>query len=159
LGGIPVRLTDTAGIRASADEAESIGVKKSYEALAEADLAVVVLDSSQPESAEDERLLALVKESSSIVVHNKSDLARRASSNGALRTSAVTGEGIDELRQAILRHIGGDTGTQHESGMLTNVRHQGLVRESLNGLEAAATAVKNSIPHEMLLLDLYSALR
>jgi tRNA modification GTPase len=58
-----------------------------------------------------------------------------------------------------LRHIGGETGAQAESGFLTNVRHQGLVQESLTALEAASNAVTGRIPHEMLLLDLYNALR
>ena len=60
LGGIPVRLVDTAGIRHALDEAEGIGIRKSMEALADADLVLVVLDSSEPAGAEDQRLLALV---------------------------------------------------------------------------------------------------
>ena len=74
-------------------------------------------------------------------------------------TSALTGEGIAELRAAILRHVAGDGGGQTEAGFLTNVRHQGLVHDSLTALDAARTAVANKIPHEMLLLDLYNALR
>src|SRR5258708_6048165 len=74
-------------------------------------------------------------------------------------TSAITGEGIAELRGEILRHIGGEAGTHVESGFLTNVRHQGLIQDSLAALEAAKNAVAGKVPHEMLLLDLYSALR
>jgi tRNA modification GTPase len=73
--------------------------------------------------------------------------------------SALTGEGIADLRSEILRHIGGETGTQVEAGFLTNVRHQGLVKDSLAGLDAAIAAVAGKVPHEMLLLDLYSTLR
>jgi tRNA modification GTPase len=76
-----------------------------------------------------------------------------------IRTSALTGDGIPELRSEILRHIGGEAGTQTETGLLTNVRHQGLVRVSLTALEAAKNAVAGKVPHEMLLLDLYNALR
>jgi tRNA modification GTPase len=75
-----------------------------------------------------------------------------------VRTSAVTGEGINALRSEILRHIGGDGGLQLESGFLTNARHQQLVRDSLTALAAARAAVANKVPHEMLLLDLYNAL-
>jgi tRNA modification GTPase len=74
-------------------------------------------------------------------------------------TSAVTGEGVAELRAEILRHIGGEGGIAVESGFLTNVRHQGLIQDSLAALDAAKTAVAGKIPHEMLLLDLYGALR
>jgi tRNA modification GTPase len=76
-----------------------------------------------------------------------------------VRTSALTGDGIAELRSEILRHIGGETGAQAEAGFLTNARHQGLVQDSVAALVAAAGAVAAKIPHEMLLLDLYNALR
>jgi tRNA modification GTPase len=159
IGGIPVRLVDTAGIRAAHDEAESIGIKKSYEALADADLVLVVRDATEPEHAEDAALLEKVAGRNSLQVLNKADLNPAAARNGALRTSAVTGDGITELRAEILKHVAGEGGAQQESGFLTNVRHQQLVDESLKALEAALAAVRNNTPHEMILLDLYHALR
>jgi tRNA modification GTPase len=162
IGGIPVKLVDTAGIREALDEAESIGIRKSKEALADADLVIVVLDASLGEIAEDSELLRLAQDRPAIVVGNKCDLKSSGQwsvdSGQRLRTSAVTGEGIGELREAILRHIGGE-GVPAESGFLTNVRHQGLIQDSLAALEAAKDAVAGKIPHEMLLLDLYNALR
>jgi tRNA modification GTPase len=158
IGGIPVRLVDTAGIRRALDEAESIGIRKSHEALADADLVLVVIDASQPRTREDAELLKLVGDRPAIVVENKCDLTPTHVGAG-VRTSAITATGIPELRQEILRHVGGDTGAQAEAGFLTNLRHQNLVQESLAGLTAATSAVNNRIPHEMLLLDLYSALR
>jgi len=173
LGGIPVKLVDTAGIRRALDEAESIGVQKSMEALADADLVLLVLDASQPASEEDAALLGQVEQRPGFVVENKADIAlmhgscsdsdRRGSSgankHATIRTSALTGEGIPKLREAILRHVGGDAAANTESGFLTNARHQTLVQDSIAALDAAQTAVANRIPHEMLLLDLYSALR
>jgi tRNA modification GTPase len=160
LGGIPVKLVDTAGIRRALDEAESIGIQKSMEALADADLVLVVLDASQPETAEGEPLLDQIKNRTAIVVENKSDLCGVATpADLRIRTSALTGEGISELRAAILRHVTGDAGSAAESGFLTNARHQSLVRDSLTALEAAQAAVHNRVPHEMLLIDLYNALR
>jgi tRNA modification GTPase len=166
LGGIPLRLVDTAGIRQALDEAESIGIRKSMEALAYADLVLVVVDGSQAEAEEDRALLREVENRSAIVVENKSDLGAPGSQfqvSGSqcrrVKTSAVTGDGIPELRAEILRHIGGENGAQSETGFLTNLRHQGLVRESLAALETASDAVALRVPHEMLLLDLYSALR
>ena len=76
-----------------------------------------------------------------------------------IQTSALTGEGIAELRAEILRHVGGDGEIQPESGFLTSVRHQGLIKDSLAALDAAKNAVAEKVPHEMLLLDLYNALR
>jgi tRNA modification GTPase len=164
IGGLPVRLVDTAGIRHALDEAESIGIRKSMEALADADLVLVVLDASQPLDDTDRELLSDVAERTAIVVHNKIDaaksspMAERAPADSVVRTSALSGEGIEALREMILQKIGGD-GSQVESGFLTNVRQQDLVKKALAGLEAAKLAVANHTPHEMILLDLYNALR
>jgi tRNA modification GTPase len=163
IGGIPVKLVDTAGIRRALDEAESIGIRKSMEALADADLVLVVFDSSQPLVDEDNELLSQVAGRPAIAVANKVDLAARKPSVAAefptVRTSATTGEGISELRNEILRYVAGEAGIQAESGFLTNLRHQERVRESLTALAAAKIAIENKVPHEMLLLDLYNALR
>ncbi len=140
------------------------------EALADADLVLVVLDASQPPLSGRRRTVEASGGRPAIVVENKCDLirltchsagtsARRGNAPATVRTSAITGAGIPELRQEILRHVGGDAGAQAEAGFLTNLRHQNLVHESLAGLAAATTAVDNRIPHEMLLLDLYNALR
>ena len=164
LGGIPVQLVDTAGIRKALDEAESIGIRKSMEALADSDLVLVVLDASQPHGADDQRLLDLVEQRNAIVVDNKVDLARPRipSNDGALprvQTSALTGAGIPELRVEILKAVGGERRAQNETGFLTTARHQQLVRDSLVALGAATHGVRAGVPHEMLLLDLYNALR
>ncbi|HEX6804846.1 MAG TPA: tRNA uridine-5-carboxymethylaminomethyl(34) synthesis GTPase MnmE [Terriglobales bacterium] len=163
IDGIPLHLVDTAGIRRALDEAESIGIRKSMEALADADLVLVVFDSSQPLTGEDQELLHDVDGRPAIVVENKSDLGTEsrmaALAQERVRTSALTGEGIQQLRQAILQHASGNAGASFESGFLTNARHQALVRDSLSALSNAVSAVNNRVPHEMLLLDLYNALR
>ena len=170
LGGIPVRVVDTAGIREALerererlDEAEHIGIRKSMEALADADLVLVVLDSGTGLTGVDRELLADLANRAAIVVLNKADLGGRGEplQNAALpmvRTSALTGEGIAELRAEILRTVRG--GAVEDGGaMLTNLRQQGQVQASLGALSAAASSVQNGIPHEMVLLDLYNALR
>ena len=174
IGGIPVELVDTAGIRRALDEAESIGIKKSMEALADADLVLVVMDRTQALSEEDRELLTQVEGRPAIVVENKSDLpsswgdGRLGHPNRAepdrvlpqqIPTSALTGEGIPVLRAAILQHVAGDATSQLESGFLTSVRHQKLVTDALTSLDAARAAVAARVPHEMFLLDLYAALR
>src|SRR5437899_11502084 len=133
IGGIPVRLVDTAGIRHALDEAESIGVRKSMEVLADADLVLVVLDASKEHGREDHELLAQVKNRPAIVVENKSDIRKErpeipTSGKGgqkwgtrSILTSALTGEGLAELRAEILKRIGGD-GSVQDAGVLTNVR-------------------------------------
>ncbi len=163
VGGIPVRLVDTAGIREAMDEAEHIGIRKSMEALADSDLVLVVLDASDELSEVDRELLADVAGRAAIVVRNKADLGERGEGSSptklpTLRTSAVTGEGIAELREEILRTVRG--GAVEDGGaMLTNLRQQSQVRAALAALSAAALSVELGVPHEMVLLDLYSALR
>jgi tRNA modification GTPase len=171
IGGIPVELVDTAGIRKALDEAESIGIKKSMEALADADLVLIVLDAAQAMSEEDQELLRQVEGRRVIVVENKSDLLDADAGawtrgqecprhTGAhIATSARTGLGISNLRAAILSHVAGDAAMQQESGFLTSVRHQKLVIDALTALDAATIAVLSRVPHEMLLLDLYASLR
>ncbi|HVH89092.1 MAG TPA: tRNA uridine-5-carboxymethylaminomethyl(34) synthesis GTPase MnmE [Terriglobales bacterium] len=167
LAGIPIRLIDTAGIRSAADEAEEIGIRKSYEALADADLVLVVSDHTAVENSEEERrLIDATVGRKRIMVHNKSDLADSEKELGfeldhlpQVRTSALSGAGIEELRQKIVSEVGGSSGAQQETGFITNLRQRKLVDESLQGLTAAETAVHNRIPHEMLLMDLHAALR
>jgi tRNA modification GTPase len=178
LGGIPIKLIDTAGIRRASDEAESIGIRKSYEALSEADMVLVVLDSTQPIAEDDQELLRAAQGRRSIGVANKADLAPGAFAGDAIspegtlvdgappvvatkvfRTSALTGQGIADLRQEILNQLAGHAGSEQETGFLTNVRHQRLVEEAISSLDAARQAVQRKVPHEMIMLDFYGALR
>jgi tRNA modification GTPase len=162
LGGIPLKLIDTAGIRRSSDEAESIGVRKSYAALTEADMVLIVLDSTSEVLPEDRELLAACASRRALAVANKADLvSARTPSLDNVRvfpTSALTGQGIDQLREVILHEVSGGA-VEHETGFLTNIRQQRLVEESLNCLQAASRAAQSEIPHEMIMLDLYGALR
>ena len=163
LGGIPLKLIDTAGIRQSTEEAESIGIRKSYEALTEADMVIVVLDSSAGIVEGDRELLQAASSRRALVAANKADLVMmplpRPDGFKMIATSAITGEGIEELRSEILKTVSGEAGGEHEAGFLTNLRHQRLVEESLASLAAARHAVKNRVPHEMIMIDIYGALR
>ena len=168
-----MRLVDTAGIRDALDEAESIGVRKSMEALADADMVLVVLDAAQPKPAIDEadadaegaRLIVAGNKVRHRAVQNKIDLATarapaaRRRPGRVVMTSALTGQGIDRAAGRNSSLAGGDGGAQQESGFLTNVRQHKLVQDSIAALDAAVAAVPLKTPHEMLLLDLYNALR
>jgi tRNA modification GTPase len=188
LEGIPLELVDTAGLREdwgeslgegepdSLEEAEQLGIRRSREALAEAALVLVVLDSTEPLNDEERRLLAALEGRSALVAANKSDLiGNRARAGGrendpansvrsapnagglpVLFTSALTGEGIPALRERILALATG--GAAAEPGMLTSLRHQQAIAAALAALSDAAQANVTSIPHEMILLDLYRAL-
>ncbi len=162
LGGIPLELVDTAGLRESLEEAEQLGIRRSREALADASLVLVVLDATQPLNEEEQLLLDAVRGRPALIAINKSDLTKVDVSAGkfadlpVLRTSALTGEGILALRDRILALATG--GAASEPGMLTSLRHHQAVATALSALADASQANANSIPHEMILLDLYRAL-
>ena len=180
IGGLPLRFVDTAGIREARDEAEKIGVAKSLEAIADSSLRLLVVDSSDPWTDEDARLLARVRPLGPLVVaRNKSDLPckltledlesrllevvgaeRNAPSRQALivSTSALTGEGIPELKEKILAAAVPARDLGMEGEFITNLRHRQLIQQSLASLAKARRAAAERTHHEMLLLDLYDAL-
>jgi len=162
LDGIPLELVDTAGLREGLEEAEQLGIARSREALADAALVLIVLDATQPLNDEEHRLLAAVEGRPALVAINKSDLAGADSTAhpvagiAAQPTSALTGEGIPELRDRILALATGGAAT--EPGMLTSLRHHQAISTALAALADAAHANATAIPHEMILLDLYRSL-
>jgi tRNA modification GTPase len=158
--GIPVKLVDTAGLRVGQDTIETLGIERSYQAMADADLTLLVLDLSTPLTAEDRELIDKLSDRKPLLAGNKSDLDRRLTDiTDTLPVSALTGAGIPELRQAILRRLAPNGPAAPESGSLTSIRHAALLRESREALQNSRRAVDFGLPHEMLLLDLYAALR
>lgn len=159
--GIPVDLVDTAGIRATGDAIESEGVQRSWQSLQEADCALVVIDLSQPGAEEDDELWRRVRsDCPALLVGNKLDLPRqREGASELIAVSAKTGEGIADLRERIRQRTLPGLDTLHEGSLVTNIRQERLLREALEALDRAAAGVQAEVPHEMLLLDLYEALR
>jgi tRNA modification GTPase len=166
LGGIPVKLIDTAGLRESQDEAEKIGIEKSYTALADADIVLVVSDASAPNFQEQNLWdRTLIQDSRAIYVQNKIDLLSQTPASMKednkqvhVRTSALRGEGIKELRAHIIQMLSGES-SQQEPGFLTNERQSHATRDALIAMKTARTAVHDRLPHEVLLLDLYAGLK
>jgi tRNA modification GTPase len=170
LDGIPVHLIDTAGLRGGQsgdgddgdiDEAEALGIARSREALAEADLILLVRDAASEEvsilSGVQDPLLDL--EGRPVIrILNKIDLLVGAGATGGeILTSALTGAGLDDLRAAVLAHLrAGSAGV--EEGALNNLRQHAAVTDALHALDAAALANENHLPHELLLVDLHASL-
>lgn len=132
--GIPVRLVDTAGIREASDITEQIGVDRAKKALDSADMIYLLLDGTAPLCEEDKQLLELTSSAIRILIRTKSDLPASEEQFGEINISAVTGEGIDTLKQRTLLLAGpGDA-----DGTITNERH-------IHALEIALKAVKEAI--------------
>ena len=177
LGGIPLRFVDTAGVRKARDEVEKIGVERTFSAIADSDLRLMVIDASGPWTGDDSLLLEKLRPLGSLLVAlNKSDLPPHypmaeaaklvqgdleggATPPEIVRTSALTGEGIHELKEKILSLAVPARDIGPEGEFLTNLRHQQLIKNSLAGLAKAHQAAERQTHHEMLLLDLYDALR
>jgi len=161
LEGIPVKYIDTAGIREGEEQIERLGIERTYQAMADADLTLVVLDLSSPLCDEDFKLTErALRQGRCLVVGNKCDLPIRAQYRGELVTvSALTGYGIGELRLKIKELISFGAVSDWEVGFITSLRHAQLLRESAEALKHAREAARKQIPHEMILLDLYAALQ
>jgi tRNA modification GTPase len=130
---------------------------------------LLVLDATAEGLTQEElALLEEMRTRRALLVVNKMDLAHGKSATevvslaegtaGAIKTSALTGEGISQLRDAILTLIRGD-GKELETGLMTNLRQQQAVSETLQALQDGEQANHAMVPHEMLLMDLHSALR
>ena len=158
--GIPIRFIDTAGIRQGQDIVESLGIERSHQAIADADLVLAVVDASTPATDDDRAVIEKARAGGRlIVVGNKRDLGRVSDAPVDVEVSAATGEGVPELRDRIVQAVSPEDTASQEPGFITSIRHEQLLRESAEALEHARHAVQNWIPHEMLLLDLYAALR
>jgi tRNA modification GTPase len=155
--GIPVKFVDTAGIRAGQDMVETLGIERSYQAMADADVTLVVVDLAAPIHPDDLALIEHARRQGRwILVGNKADLPRASELAGDfIAVSALTGEGIEGLRESIAPLAS----HEQDSGFITSIRHAQLLGDSIEALRQARKAAEFGIPHEMLLLDLYAALR
>jgi len=153
--GIPVRLVDTAGIRETTELVERLGIERSYEAMADADLTIVVVDGT---AKQDQTLITAARSQGKIlIVANKCDLPGFQSPSGQIPVSALTGQGIGTLKETAINLLapGGET----HGGFITSLRHENLLKEAAAMLEKARGATTTGLPHELLLLDLYCALQ
>ena len=154
LGGISAELSDTAGQRQTSDPVEKIGVDRAARAMETADIVLIVLDASEPLTAEDEALLKNADERA-IVCLNKSDLPRRCDYEGALELSAFTGEGVDVLLAEMEKRV---SSASMEEERMTEERHLRLARRALDALERAVCTIDAALPLDLAEIDLRKAL-
>ncbi len=161
LGGVPVRLVDTAGIRESADTVERLGIERTRRAMADADLTLFVLDLSEPLTEADREILARTEQQGwRVLVGNKCDLPRRMEAGvEEIAVSAQLGDGIAELKRMLVQRIAPAGIAAPQSGLITSARHEALLREAREAAQKAREANSFGLPHELLLLDCYAALR
>ena len=163
IGGVPVELVDTAGLRQVAatpeTEAEREGIRRSRMTMAEADLVLHVIDASGAWTDEDEAIMASLAGRPALVVLNKCDLVTGGvgeALKAGLRVSAKTGDGVEELKQAILAEL--KMQPQADSALVTNLRQAEALNAAAEALGKAGRSAEEAVPHEFLLLDLHEAL-
>jgi len=164
LDGVPVRLTDTAGLRDGAGPVESEGVRRAVEARERADLVLLVLDRSRERTdAEMDGLdRAAADPDRNVTVLNKSDLPAAEGSppadDGMVEVSALTGEGCNRLKTVIREKLVGPAGS-FEDPLVTNIRHAEALEKTGQALSRAAGAAVAGIPEDLVLEDLREAMQ
>lgn len=164
IGGVPVVLTDTAGLRDTTDNVETLGIERTHRAMGEADLVLLVLDGSSEVGPADRDLLTRTTESNRIVVMNKCDvpsfqsLARCVPEVEAINVSARTGEGLSALHRAIVAQLN-SAGAEDGSLLITNARHYDLLCNARRELEIARDCFHERHSEELVLAPLHNALK
>ncbi len=164
--GIPLRISDTAGIRETEDTVEKIGVEKSLEILSNAELIILILDGSEALSKNDIDIIDLVKDRKVICLVNKADLETKVDeeyiekifgTDSVIRISIKEDLGLDSLENKIKSmFVSGDIDTG-DSIVITNLRHKDSLIKAKEALENAMVSLKMGIPIDMLSIDIKDA--
>jgi len=162
INNIPISLIDTAGLRETVDTVESIGVERSKQTMADADLVVVLLDGSEDLTAEDEEIFRQLEDLNYLAAINKSDLRQSKISLGGeakiLHISAKTGEGLNRLQQAIVAPFAAqDVG--NEGFLISDARHNDLLRRSILEIETSCSLIDERASEEIILIGLHNGMR
>jgi tRNA modification GTPase len=165
--GLPLRLMDTAGIREGNDEVEKIGIRLSEQKLAEADLALAVIDRSRPLDHNDRRVLSMLNRDNSIIIINKTDLPsgldeallyELANGMPIAPISVLTGNGVEHLCDLIVdKALENEMDTGFEK-LAPNLRHKKALCEAAEYFEQAAQNLKKGAPMEIISVDLKAGL-
>jgi len=165
LQGVPVYLTDTAGIRRAGDTIEEMGVERSHRAMADADLLVVVIDGSTELLAEDLAVISQATKVRYLVAVNKRDLPRAAGLEKQLaglspvvHLSALTAEGLENLTTAILEPFG-IVESEGIGLLVTDSRHYDLLCRTQKSVAESMVSLSNGASEELVLVGLHNALK
>ena len=158
IGGVPLELIDTAGIRETEDIVEKIGVERSVKTLKEADLILLVLDASSALTKKDVELLKLSTSSHRIILLNKTDLPEKIEWNqlpeGFIRISALNNENLDAVEEKINALFFAGSMDAKDATVLSNARHIGLVEKALAALTEANAGLAAGLPVDLVQVDI-----
>lgn len=163
IGGVPLVLMDTAGLRHTDNQVEKIGIERTKQSMQRADLILAVLDGSRPMTDEDRQLLASIRGRQAIVILNKYDLPQEISEDAVralagdvpvISLSAQYGSGLSDLEEALSRLTESQDAESGRALFLTNLRHVELVRKALLAVERALSACGLGMPADCIAVDL-----
>lgn len=158
---VPISLIDTAGLRETIDTVESIGVERSKRAMADADLVVLLLDSSENLSKEDEEILSETEKLNRIIAFNKIDLKNYLGfsnfNSPTIQISAKTGEGLSELQQLIIEPFSTQD-IDNEGFLVSDARHNDLLLRSKSEIENSISLLEQKMSEEIVLIGLHNAI-
>jgi tRNA modification GTPase len=166
IGGIPLKLLDTAGIRETTDLVEQIGVERSKTALAEADLILLVLNSNEELQFDEIALMKQLADKQTIVILNKTDLSRKLNVEQVLiyfpqerivELSLIENKGIDDLEKAIAAIFFEGKLESSDLTYVSNVRHISLLKQAKRSLQDALDANEQYVPIDMIQIDIRAA--
>jgi len=166
LQGIPFQLIDTAGLHASDDPIERIGIEKARECIAAADRLLMVVDAGQPLTEADHRIYAYCRGKPVILVQNKIDLVAPEGAEfpgwewelPTVQTSALLGSGIEELESLLVTEALGSIRPPEEYALIPNLRHRMAMETVLTSLDRLCTGLRRGETIDLLSLDLQEAL-
>ena len=154
LGGIPITLTDTAGLRESKDEIEQIGIDRTHNSIQHADVVLLLSSDDTPPVS----MPKIHTDSRTIHVRTKADLSLAHPGQPDVHVvSAMTGEGIDLLIQAIVTHLLDETGASSDDTVAINARHSALIMLAIDALHRVITASNAHIPADLIAVELHDA--
>jgi len=165
VGGIPIQVLDTAGIRDTDDAVEKIGVERSRQTLQVADLVLLTIDAQAGWTAEDEAIYRQVRDRPLILIVNKIDLALAPSRLPIshlvkiVKASAIKNQGIDDLEQAILDSIRGGEAIAADLDLAINKRQAAALTRAQIALEQVRETIRDRLPLDFWTIDLRSAIQ
>ncbi|HEX8265255.1 MAG TPA: tRNA uridine-5-carboxymethylaminomethyl(34) synthesis GTPase MnmE [Pyrinomonadaceae bacterium] len=164
VNGIPISLFDTAGVRESTDQVESIGIERTHRTIADADFVVVILDGSLPLQTEDFEVLNATKENLRLIAINKTDLTAYTDSitisanDKIVRISAKTGVGLDLLRKELIAPFASQD-IENSGFLISDARHHDLLRRAQLEVSESLDLLTGKTSEEIVLVGLHNALR
>ncbi|MFQ5858387.1 MAG: tRNA uridine-5-carboxymethylaminomethyl(34) synthesis GTPase MnmE [Anaerolineae bacterium] len=164
LRGVPLVLIDTAGIAETEDQVERLGIIRSREALHKADLALLVVDGSQPLGAEDREIVALIGNRPAVLVVNKIDLGspevhvdELLADAPHVRVSALSGAGLHALEEILVDVVLSGRAISSDRLIVSNPRHKALLTQAAEHVQAAMNAHERGLPADFISIDAMSA--